>query len=356
MRGATATKQSKRLLRSLRSLAMTARRRLPGAELLLEIEMAWMRPYNRKGQLAPFMLAVIVILLIAIMVTVNLGKISLTKTNTANAADAGALAGASTMANGLNAIKDISAQMFADYIATQVALRAGTCRMQCWQAWIIYIMHLVSEIALYAYARKIARDTLKQAKESSLQLAFSNAGITEAKPRECKSRAPDGSCAEQESWEDWTTRDSPFEQWMQSGGYASGSYSWPAPKKYGQSSAGAQINSVTVTSNPPSWSVIPSLSIITFTVLVDPCPAKGSCCLCPGGGPTLMGIAKVTGDTRPIRLSVSRVEPDTNLGLWGMRYRKAGEAGITSTSGGRAYGGSVGPFGSDYDSELNEAN
>ena len=318
--------------------------------------MAWMRPYNRKGQLAPFMIAVIVILLIAIMVTVNLGKISLTKTNTANAADAGALAGASTMANGLNAIKDISAQMFADYIATQVALRAGTCRMQCWQAWIIYIMHLVSEIALYAYARKISGDTLKEAERDSLQLAFSNAGITEAKPRECKSRAPDGSCAEWESWEDWTTRDSPFEQWMQSGGYASGSYTWPASKKYGQSSASAQINSVTVTSNPPSWSVIPSLSIITFTVLVDPCPAKGSCCLCPGGGPTLTGIAKVTGDTRPIRLSVSRVEPDTNLGLWGMRYRKAGEAGITSTSGGRAYGGSVGPFGSDYDSELTEAN
>ena len=34
LRGATATKQSQRLLRFLRSLAMTVRRRLPGAELL----------------------------------------------------------------------------------------------------------------------------------------------------------------------------------------------------------------------------------------------------------------------------------------------------------------------------------
>ena len=39
-----------------------------------------------------------------------------------------------------------------------------------------------------------------------------------------------------------------------------------------------------------------------------------------------------------------------------MRYRKAGESGITSTSGGHAYGGSVLPFGSDYDSELTEVN
>src|SRR3989338_120988 len=122
--------------------------------------MAWMRPYNRKGQLAPFMIAVIVILLIAIMVTVNLGKISLTKTNTANAADAGALAGASTMANGLNAIGDISDEMLADFIAAQAVIIA-TCVSAaillkvngCTMALVIYAVHLVSGIALYAYAR-----------------------------------------------------------------------------------------------------------------------------------------------------------------------------------------------------------
>jgi len=69
-----------------------------------------------------------------------------------------------------------------------------------------------------------------------------------------------------------------------------------------------------------------------------------------------MGIAEVTDATEPIRLEVTRIEPDINLGLWGMRYRKESEAGITSTSSAHAYGGSVLPFGEDYDSELTEAN
>ena len=87
--------------------------------------MIWFRRNRRKGQIAPFLIAVIVILLIALMVTVNLGKISLTRTATSNAADAGALAGASTMANGLNAIKDMSAGMLADYLSTQIVLATG---------------------------------------------------------------------------------------------------------------------------------------------------------------------------------------------------------------------------------------
>lgn len=301
--------------------------------------MNYFRKNKKKGQISPFLIAVIVILLIALMVTVNLGKVSLTKTNTANAADAGALAGASTMANGLNAIGDISDMMFADFLTTQIAL--VTCPT-CWISAVIYAAHLASQIALYGYASKIAKDTLKEAKDASLRLAFSNVNIDESKPRQ-----------EGEAYEEWLQRDSRFTQWMDSGGYAAGIYSWQDTRKYGQT-ASAGINSVSVTSNPPSWSVIPLPGPIVFlgTILKFDCIV--CCCFCYCGPlPTLYGIAKVSGDTKPIGLSVTRVEPDINLGLWTMRYRKEGEAGITSTSSGRAYGGSVMPFGSDYDSELN---
>lgn len=57
---------------------------------------------GNKGQMMPVFILVLVILLIMAMVTVNLGKISLMKTDTSNAADAGALAGGSTMANYFN--------------------------------------------------------------------------------------------------------------------------------------------------------------------------------------------------------------------------------------------------------------
>ena len=297
---------------------------------------------KKKGQIAPFMIAVIVILLITLMVTVNLGKISLTKTDTANAADAGALAGASTMANGLNAIGDISDGMLADFIAAQAAL--AMCPT-CWKAWVTYGAHVASQFALYAYAWKAARDTLKEAKKASLQLAFSNVGIDEAKPRQGN-----------ETYEEWLKRKSNFEQWMEGDGYESGLYSWQDTQKYGQT-ASAGTNSVTVTSSPPSWSVIPLPGIIWFLGTIHKHHCIVCCCFCYCGPlPTLWGIAAVTGATEPIRLRVTRVEPDINLGLWGMRYRKAGESGITSTSGGHAYGGSVLPFGSDYDSELTEVN
>jgi hypothetical protein len=71
--------------------------------------------YNEKGQLTPIFIVVIVILIIMAMVTVNLSKVSFIKTNTSNAADAGALAGGSVMANVFNAVAQASSQMEASY-------------------------------------------------------------------------------------------------------------------------------------------------------------------------------------------------------------------------------------------------
>lgn len=294
---------------------------------------------RKKGQIAPFLIAVIVILLIAVMVTVNLGKVSLTKTHTANAADAGALAGGSTMANGLNTIGDISDGMFADFITAQISL--AMCP-KCWKAWAIYGAHVASQLALYAFAWKTASDTLKQAKSSAKQLAFSNAGIDETKPRQ-------GS----ETYEEWLKRKSNFEKWMERDGFESGAYRWEDKIKYGQTQS-AGTNSVRVSAEPPGWSVIPLPGVIVFRGHTD---VKDCPCWCCGPPvlPTLWGIAKVTGDTDPIKLSVTRVEPDINVGLWQMRYHKEGEAGITSYAEGQAYGGSVLPFGHDYDSRLKRA-
>jgi len=52
--------------------------------------------YNR-GQIFPLVIAIIVAVMIMAMITANLGKIAIFRTDVANAADAGALAGASTL-------------------------------------------------------------------------------------------------------------------------------------------------------------------------------------------------------------------------------------------------------------------
>lgn len=55
-----------------------------------------------SGQIAPFLLVVMAILLIAAIATINIGRVSLDKTCSANAADAGSLAAASSWASAFN--------------------------------------------------------------------------------------------------------------------------------------------------------------------------------------------------------------------------------------------------------------
>lgn len=57
-----------------------------------------------KGQVAPFLLVIIVILLVAAITTVNIGRVAIDKTYTGNAADAGALGAASDMAGTFNSL------------------------------------------------------------------------------------------------------------------------------------------------------------------------------------------------------------------------------------------------------------
>ncbi|MFH0854899.1 MAG: pilus assembly protein TadG-related protein [Candidatus Omnitrophota bacterium] len=66
---------------------------------------------NLAGQITPLLLVVLVILLIAAIATINIGRVSLDKTCSANAADAGALAAASVYATGLNNLAQANANL-----------------------------------------------------------------------------------------------------------------------------------------------------------------------------------------------------------------------------------------------------
>ncbi|MCF7916259.1 MAG: hypothetical protein K9L61_00585 [Candidatus Omnitrophica bacterium] len=68
-----------------------------------------------KGQLAPFFIAFLVVLVIVTLVIVNVGKVSLVKTHSSNSADAGALAGGSSMALVFNGLCIANAQMIVQF-------------------------------------------------------------------------------------------------------------------------------------------------------------------------------------------------------------------------------------------------
>lgn len=299
------------------------------------------------GQIAPFLIAVIVILITAIMVAVNLGKIALNKTTTANAADAGALAGASTMANALNSLKDMSTDTFMATTTTQAIL--GICLLECTDAIVSWIATITANWAWFAYIElKVVPDSLEQAETAAKQLAFSNAGIDETKARQSG-----------ETYEDWLKRDSRFSQWMTDENYTSeDTYEWfDSDTKYGQESKSSsqRRNAVTVSVDMPNWTAFP-LSMPLFYLAwecVGPwCCGPFECCNCYGAAAIAWGLSVVTGAEDPIKVRVSQVEPENNLGLWTMRYSKQGQDNITSSAEAQAYGGSVLPHGSDYDSRL----
>ncbi|MFA4888091.1 MAG: pilus assembly protein TadG-related protein [Candidatus Omnitrophota bacterium] len=68
-----------------------------------------------RGQLAPFFILVLVVLVIMAMVTINLSKVAFIKTDSSNAADAGALAGGSVMASVFNSVAQANSQLEASY-------------------------------------------------------------------------------------------------------------------------------------------------------------------------------------------------------------------------------------------------
>lgn len=72
---------------------------------------------NLGGQITPFLLVVLVILLSAAIATINIGRTSIDKTYSANSADAGALAGASGMAGVMNYLAEANDSLRQNYDA-----------------------------------------------------------------------------------------------------------------------------------------------------------------------------------------------------------------------------------------------
>lgn len=340
--------------------------------------MLWFHRGRKRGQVTPFLIAVIVILLITIMLTVNVGKVSMIKTSTANAADAGALAGASTYANTLNSIADTNSMMIANYLSNQIAflIPIGMCRWG-WR-YAQYLAFVAMQATMFAMAWDNGNAGYKEARNLARQLAFSNAGIDEA-----KQRLPG------ETYEAWLTRKSNFEEWMDDKRYERDdnepvTYSWEDSRR-GQ-------NSVTVTTDGPDFPGLlpmPGLLVGLFRDVIGPCgwgclpcspqliahatcyaaariPPVFSigtpyvCCACViftilGYPVPIASILNIIDDDPEVTVTVNRIKPEANLGLWRMKYESSQEAGqgITSWSRAKSSGGSVGPVPNpNYDSYL----
>jgi hypothetical protein len=140
--------------------------------------------YGEKGQIFPFAIAVICVIIIFIMITVNLGQIGIFKTDVSNAADAAALAGVSVLSGTLLGLGLTSDMMWGRAIEVLIAIVIELC---CFvPGWILaictYIAFIVEAWSNLMKARGDAKMAWTNAKKTAIQYAFNNAGVDEPRP------------------------------------------------------------------------------------------------------------------------------------------------------------------------------
>lgn len=158
----------------------------------------------QKGQAAPFFILILVIIIMMALVTLNLSKVTLIKTDTSNAVDAAGLAAGSVMANVFNTVAVSNSQMIAQYwqfyaatsISFGIALTflalafSQACNSPCaalgriskFILTTIGIMvsvtaYHIAQLFFYKNIRKIATRGRKQAMTIGHRFAFINSGI-----------------------------------------------------------------------------------------------------------------------------------------------------------------------------------
>lgn len=290
---------------------------------------------DKKGQLAPFFIILIAILITALIVTANIGKIGLHRVNTANASDSAALAGATVMANGLTGIMFFNTQpIFTTYLEAQIVL--GTCLLHCSAVPAVYALFLIAQIYNWLYVRDtMTSDIEEDAEDTARQLGFSNAGIDEPKPR-----------LEEETWEEWRKRKGRFGEWMEDKEYKhENTYAWCDDGS--DDCEQEERNWVRVEADAPRYRI--ALPVILPIIVF--CNA-GHPLVCGFGGiyPFPAFIPAIPNDDENISVRVTRWEPEKNLGLWRMRYGQ-----ISSYAEAEAFDGNIRPEplgGEEYDSRL----
>jgi len=136
-----------------------------------------------SGQVFPFLIAIICIVIIMAMITVNLGQIALFRTDVSNAADAGALAGASVISGQLLAYGITSDMMCGQNLIKVAAIVLAFVLMQFFTALPVAIAILTtmlsSNVTALMKAYTDSQMAWTNARKTALQYAFSNAPVDE---------------------------------------------------------------------------------------------------------------------------------------------------------------------------------
>lgn len=305
----------------------------------------------RSGQIAPLLIVFIAIMIVAVMFLVNVGKVGMTKINTANAADAGALASASVLASGLNGLAEINQKLKLQFLAFQLVMitRIWPYKMAPYHHPAYYMFVANQTYACYQ-ARRIAKDLPDGAHAPAYKHAFSNLGIDEQKRVRVSGEEP-------ESYDEWRKRPSTFSEWFTplEGGHFKGAtrsgegltYPPEDPTKVPNAPWRESGDSVTVRVSgiPDEFHVSFQPMVIVYLYLAE---KSGHTVILPGFMFVPWAWIRSVSPERPeVSVTTTRVEPGgEDLGIWQMRYPD-----ITSSATAKVHEGSIHSPGS-YDLRL----
>ena len=259
-----------------------------------------------RGQIATLLTLAIALGLMFTMAATNVGKVALFRTNTSNAADAGALAAVSWLSSADNAIKQLSTDMFE-----------------------AYVVHFASQVATFFYPYPFP----------ALGYAFNAAFAAGQFARYVYPGIKDGNLAHDRAKADAVA-------------YAQAN-SGMGPQERGQF--------IVQVGNVPTPTPIPIVGPVVFFSCEPPfTPSLASCCILgcmhppcclpptPWPDAVLAFIVDIAGDEGTVSVTTTRTQPDADLRLWTMRY-----GAVTSSATGWYGGGSPAPFGgSTYKARL----
>ena len=144
-------------------------------------------PFSHKkinyesGQIFPFMIAILCVLVVLIMITVNIGQVAIMKTDVSNAADAASLAGVSVLSNSLVGFGLKSDAMCGYGLAAIIV--AFLLELLPFVGWVCVLATLIalSITQIMSYIELMGNGIMawSNAKKTAIQYAFNNIGVDE---------------------------------------------------------------------------------------------------------------------------------------------------------------------------------
>ncbi len=165
--------------------------------------------HGKKGQIFPILIAATVILVIAAVISANLGKVSLSRLGCINGADAGATAGISDLTCGYN--KTTTAHTIMKIVSIY-ALINFLVPLPIWCYPLRHMQFLIYDIFLktvYSLADGVVQAYSSVARQDAYYYALINANIDDPYKEDGRRYPSPG-----ESWSHWVNLKSHFNKWL----------------------------------------------------------------------------------------------------------------------------------------------